>query len=89
MLKPKIGICTAIMKGFNLGEEDSIGYQEELIKLCKNLGFETIAAPEFISSPEIAEEAAGFFQDKDIDAYILHIGTFIDSGQANRGVVEG
>jgi len=81
MLKPKIGICTAVMKGFNLGEEDSIGYQEELIKLCKNLGFETIVAPEFISSPEIAGEAAGFFQDKDIDAYILHIGTFIDDGR--------
>jgi len=58
MLKPKIGICTAVMKGFNLGEEDSMGYQKELVKKCKNLGFETIVAPDFISSPKIAEEVA-------------------------------
>ncbi len=81
MIKPRIGICTAVMKGFNLGEEDSIGYQEELVKICKNLEFETIVAPEFISTPEIAEETAGFFHDKDIDVYILHIGTFIDDGR--------
>jgi len=81
MLKPKIGICTAIMKGLKLGEEDSVGYQEELLKICKNLEFETVVAPEFISSPKIAEEVAGFFLDKDIDAYILHIGTFIDDAK--------
>ena len=81
MIKPRIGICTAVMEGFNLGEKDSIGYQEELVKICKNLEFETIVAPEFISTPEIAEETAGFFQGKDIDVYILHIGTFIDDGR--------
>jgi L-fucose isomerase-like protein len=78
MLKPKIGICTAITKGFNLREEDSAGYQKELIKGCNNLGIDTVAAPDFISTPEIAEETARFFNDNDLDAYILHIGTFID-----------
>ncbi len=81
MLKPKIGICTAIMKGFNLDEENSVGYQEELLKTCKNLGFETFEAPSFISSPEIAGETAEFFLDRDLDAYILHIGTFIDDAR--------
>ena len=78
MLKPRIGICTAIMKGFNLGEDDSIGYQEDLVKTCTDLGFEVIAAEEFISSPEIGEDVAEFFLEKDLDAYILHLGTFID-----------
>lgn len=81
MLKPKIGICTAIMEGFNLGEEDSVGYQEELTGQCKKLGFETIIAPEFISSPQLAEKTARFFMDKDLDACILHIGTFIDDAR--------
>jgi len=81
MLKPKIGICTAIMKGFNLGEEDSIGYQKDLVKSCNDLGFETIVAPDFISSPKIAEDAAEFFLDKDLDVYILHIGTFVDDAR--------
>ena len=81
MLKPKIGICTAVMEGFNLGEADSAGYQKDLIKVCKNLGFETIVAPDFISSPKIAEEVAEFFLDKELDAYILHIGTFIDDAR--------
>ena len=63
MLKPKIEICTAVMKGFNLGEEDSVVYQKELVGQCKNLEFETIVAPEFISSPEIAEKTAKYFVD--------------------------
>jgi len=81
MLNPKIGICTAVMKGFNLGEDDSIGYQEELVAQCQKMGFSTIVAPEFISSPTIAEKTLKFFTDKDLDAYILHFGTFIDDAR--------
>jgi L-fucose isomerase-like protein len=81
MLKPKIGVCTVVMKGFNLGEDACVGYQKDLIKGCEKLGFETIVAPDFISSPEIAEETALFFSDKDLDTYILHIGTFTDDAR--------
>ncbi len=81
MLKPKIGICTAIMKGFNLGEEDSVGYQKDLLREFKKLGFEAIVAPDFISSPKIAEKVAEYFLDKNLDAYILHLGTFIDDAR--------
>jgi len=81
MLKPKIGICTAIMSGFNLGEETSHDYQEELIGQCQKLGLDAVVAPEFINSPDIAEKTVKFFTDKDLDAYILHIGTFIDDAR--------
>jgi len=78
MIKPKVGICTAILKGFNLNEEDSITYQKRLIEAIKKIGFDTVIAEEFVSTPEIAEKTAGFFNNKDVDLYILHIGTFVD-----------
>ena len=78
MIKPKIGICTAVMKGFNLGEEDSIVYQKDLIEVCNKSGFEPVVADEFISTPEIAGKAADLFVNEDVDLYILHIGTFVD-----------
>ena len=40
MIKPKVGISTCIMKGFNLGEEDSYDYQKKLVEAVSKLGFE-------------------------------------------------
>ena len=78
MIKPKIGISTAIFKGCNLGEEDSVGYQEDLIRECKKLGLEVVVAPDFISKSEIAEKVADLFIEEDVDLYIIHFGTFND-----------
>jgi len=78
MIKPRVGICTAVLKGFNLDENDSAGYQEELVKAVRNIGFDVIIADKLISTPKIAEETAGLFNKEDIDLYILHLGTFID-----------
>ncbi len=36
MIKPKVGISTCIMKGFNLGEEDSYDYQKKLGQPVQN-----------------------------------------------------
>lgn len=78
MIKPKVGICTAVLKGFNLDENDSIGYQKELIKAVKSMDFDTITGDELISTPKIAEDTAQLFNKEDVDLYILHLGTFID-----------
>jgi L-fucose isomerase-like protein len=78
MIKPKVGICTAVLKGFNLDENDSTGYQDELIKAVKNMDFDTIIGDELISTPKIAEDTARLFNKEDVDLYILHLGTFID-----------
>ena len=78
MIKPKVGICTAILKGFNLAEENSIDYQKSLIEAVKKMGFETFASEELISTPQIAEKTAALFNSKDLDLYILLLGTFID-----------
>ena len=78
MIRPRVGICTCIMKGFNLGEEDSIEYQKKLVNSVKSLDFEPIIMEEFISSAEIAKNAAVFFKEKNVDLYILNQGTFTD-----------
>ncbi|MBM3705144.1 MAG: hypothetical protein FJW66_01325, partial [Actinobacteria bacterium] len=75
MIKPKVGICTCIMKGYNLGEEDSVGYQEELKKSVINLGFDPVVSEEFISSAEIAKKVAALFKEQKVDVFILNIGT--------------
>ena len=78
MIKPKIGISTVVMKGFNLGEDDSTGYQKELVDAVKKLGFNTVVAEKFISNPEITEEVSDLFKKEDVDTYILLVGTFTD-----------
>ena len=78
MIKPKVGICTAILKGFNLSEEDSVSYQRDLVAAVKKLGFDSVVAESFISTPAIAEKAAQIFNKEDVDLFILHLGTFID-----------
>ena len=78
MIKPKVGICTCIMKGFNMDEGDSVKYQELLVESTQRLGFEPTVFNEFISSAEIAKNAADFFNEKDADLYVLNLGTFTD-----------
>ena len=78
MIKPKIGICTVVMKNLNLGEDDSVCYQKELITSVKRLGFDVVVAEKFISTPEIAKETSALFKKGDVDAYILFVGTFTD-----------
>ncbi len=78
MLKPKIGICTAILEGFNLDEDDSFAYQADLIEASKKLGFEVVAATSLIASLQQARQAARLFNDRDVDAFVLLFGTFTD-----------
>jgi len=78
MIKPKIGICTVVMRNFNLGEDDSVNYQKELVNSVKKLGFDVVVAEKFISTPEIAKKTSAFFKKEDVDAYILLVGTFTD-----------
>ncbi|MCL5071529.1 MAG: hypothetical protein M1308_11635 [Actinobacteria bacterium] len=78
MIKPKVGVCTAITKEFNLGAEDSKKYQKDLVDAVESSGFEAIQAENFISTPAIAEETANNFIKKDVDLFILNIGTFVD-----------
>ena len=78
MIKPKVGICTAVLKSFHLNENDSVGYQKDLIKAVKNMGFDTVVGEKFVSTPKIAEDVAELFNKEDVDLYILHLGTFID-----------
>jgi L-fucose isomerase-like protein len=78
MIRPRVGICTCIMEGFNLDEKDSIQYQKSLIDSVKSLDFEPVIMEEFISSAEIAKKAAVFFKEKNVDLYILNQGTFSD-----------
>lgn len=81
MIRPRIGICTAVFKGFNLDEDNSINYQKDLINAAKKLHFDTIIPKDFISTPAIAKEVADYFNKEDIDLYILHLGTFIDDAR--------
>jgi L-fucose isomerase-like protein len=78
MIKPKVGICTCIMPGYNLHEEDSVVYQKELAGAVKKLGFVPVIAGKFITEPEIAKETATLFSRENIDLFILNVGTFTD-----------
>jgi L-fucose isomerase-like protein len=88
MIKPKIGICTVVVKGLNLGEDDCAGYQKELVDSVKKLGFNTVVAEKFISTPEIAEEVSILFNNEDVDTYILLIGTFTDDKRVMSLITE-
>ncbi len=81
MIKPRVGITTVVMKGFNQDEEDAIGYQKQLVKAVEKMGFEPVVAPEFIDEYTIAAKNADFFNSKDIDLYILLFGTFSDDAR--------
>lgn len=78
MIKPRVGITTVIMRGFNQHEEDAIVYQKQLIEAVEKMGFEAVVAPEFIDDYKVATKNAEFLNKKDIDLYILLFGTFSD-----------
>ncbi len=81
MIKPRVGISTVIMRGFNQDENDAIGYQKQLIEAVEKMGFEPVAAPEFIDEYTAAARNADYFNSKDIDLYILLFGTFSDDAR--------
>ena len=81
MIKPRVGITTVIMRGFNQHEEDAIVYQKQLIEAVEKMGFEAVVAPEFIDDYKAATKNAEFLNKKDIDLYILLFGTFSDDAR--------